>query len=94
MNKLKDINEFLNKYKSGEIIYRQVILRLFENPDKAEKELLESGLVRKDCIYRCLVCNHLIRLGSEIIDDELCCDNCGFIGNKHQFMSQVVYVKD
>jgi hypothetical protein len=94
MNKLKDINEFLNKYKSGNIIYRQVIRRLFENPDKAEKELLESDLVHKECMYRCLVCNHLIHLGSEIIDDALYCDNCGFIGNKHQFISQVVYVKD
>lgn len=94
MNKLKDINEFLNKYKSGEIIYRQVIRRLFENPDKAEKELLESGLVHKDCMYRCLECNHLICLESNITEDELYCDNCDFRGKRYQFMSQTVYIKE
>ena len=94
MGKITIINEFLNKYKSGDIIYKQVIRRLFDNTDKAISDMLETGLVHADCMYSCPNCLHLVCLESSVSSNELYCENCDFSGVKYKFMAQTVYIKE
>lgn len=94
MSEVCNISEFLNKYKQGGIIYRQVIHRLFDNPDKAISDMLETGLVHADCMCSCPKCLHLVCLESSISSNELYCENCDFSGVKYKFMTQIVYIKE